>query len=203
VIRALEISEGETVVDVGCGTGALLIDAARIVGRTGRVVGVEPQSHLEARARERVADEGVARYAEVMDGRGESLPVASESANVALASTVLIHLPLAAATATLREMVRVVTRNGRVAAIEQDTNTWTIDHPDRELTRRIIAFNSDQRSADGWRGRHLRRMFLEADLDTDVSTFVHVDPVEAPTSTRSVKGSRQQGSPPEPLNGER
>lgn len=72
-------------------------------------------------------------------------------------------------------MARVVRPGGRVLAVEQDADTWTIDHPDRGLTRRIVAFNADQRSADGWRGRQLRALFTEAGLETEVWPYVHAD----------------------------
>lgn len=48
--------------------------------------------------------------------------------------------------------------------------------PDRKLTRRIVRFNSDQRYADGWTGRRLRRFFRAAGLkETEVETLVQVD----------------------------
>lgn len=61
-------------------------------------------------------------------------------------------------------------------SVDQDGDTWIIDHPDRELTRHIVRFNSDQRYADGWRGRQLRRLFLEAGLVyVQVHCWVHID----------------------------
>jgi arsenite methyltransferase len=174
-IDRLRVAAGETVIDVGCGTGAMLLDLAKAVGPSGHVVGIEPQVDLAARARER-AHKSRKVSIEVIEGKGEALPLASESADAALTTTVLIHLPLVAVEATLREMVRVVRSGGRIAAIEQDCDTWTIDHSNRELTRRIVAFNSDQRSADGWRGRQLRRLFLELGLLPEVAALVHIDP---------------------------
>lgn len=90
----------------------------------------------------------------------------------------LIHLPQDVLEQTLAEMVRVVRRDGsgRVVSCDQDGDTWAIDHPDRELTRRIIRFNSDQRYADGWTGRKLHRFFRAAGLkNVQVETLVHVD----------------------------
>ena len=73
-------------------------------------------------------------------------------------------------------MVRVVRRGGRVISCDQDGDTWTIDHPMRELTRRTVRFNSDQRYADGWTGRRLYRFFRAVGLkDVEVETLVHAD----------------------------
>jgi hypothetical protein len=41
------------------------------------------------------------------------------------------------------------------------------------LTRRIVGFYADQRFADGWTGRRLRSLFLDAGLE-DVTTQVSV-----------------------------
>lgn len=46
---------GETIVDVGCGSGHTLLQLAERVGGVGRVLGVDPSRPLLARARERTA----------------------------------------------------------------------------------------------------------------------------------------------------
>lgn len=57
-VEALALRPGETVVDLGCGTGANLAPLARAVGPTGRVVGVDLSSGMLARARDRVERHG-------------------------------------------------------------------------------------------------------------------------------------------------
>lgn len=174
VVRAA--APGDVAVEVGCGTGALLADLARAVGPTGRVLGVEPQPEFARLAAARLSEAGLADRAAVQVGVGERLPVASGSADVCVAQTVLVHLPGPTLTATLAEMVRVVRPGGRVLSVDQDGDTWVLDHPDRELTRRIVRFNSDQRYADGWTGRRLDRLFRQAGLvDVAVSVLPHVD----------------------------
>ncbi|HEX8032556.1 MAG TPA: methyltransferase domain-containing protein, partial [Ktedonobacterales bacterium] len=46
---------GEQVLDVGCGTGTLAMEAARRVGTSGRVVGIDPGTDQIARARVKAA----------------------------------------------------------------------------------------------------------------------------------------------------
>ena len=41
-LRAIPISRGATVLEVGCGTGVVLRDLIPLVGRGGRVAGVDP-----------------------------------------------------------------------------------------------------------------------------------------------------------------
>jgi SAM-dependent methyltransferase len=58
IVDSLPLRAGDTVLDVGCGTGlcfAMLVDK---VGTHGRVLGIDASPHMAAVARERVAREG-------------------------------------------------------------------------------------------------------------------------------------------------
>ena len=55
---ALELQQGESVLDVGCGAGATVLELSQRVGDTGSVVGLDISEPLLARARERVAESG-------------------------------------------------------------------------------------------------------------------------------------------------
>ncbi|AQL42220.1 alkanonic acid methyltransferase [Halorientalis sp. IM1011] len=55
---ALDLSPGDTVVEMGCGTGANVPYLREQVGSEGRVVGVDVTRPLLDRARERAADDG-------------------------------------------------------------------------------------------------------------------------------------------------
>jgi len=176
IVSLANLKHGDSAIEVGCGTGALLCDLARAVGASGQVIGVEPQTALAEAARQKITAEGFSEIATVKNESAEHLSVESETAAGCLAQTVLIHLPEQLLQNALAEMVRVVRRGGRVISCDQDGDTWTIDHPDRELTRRIVRFNSDQRYADGWTGRRLRRLFRVAGLrQIEVQTLVHAD----------------------------
>ena len=153
---------GDTVVEVGSGTGVTLADLAEAVAPGGRAIGFEPQPFFAGLARQRLADRGFT-HASVDFGAAEAIPVDDATVDAAVAQTVLIHVPAAAA--ALAEMCRVVRPGGRVASIDQDGDALVIDHPDKEVTRRLVAFSSDERYADGWTGRRLQRMFRTAGLD--------------------------------------
>lgn len=55
-LALLAAQRGETVLDLGCGTGLSLPPLAAAVGRAGRIVGVELSPEMLALARERTAD---------------------------------------------------------------------------------------------------------------------------------------------------
>jgi len=174
LLNAANLRPGDTAVEIGCGTGVLLAELAEAVGPTGSVVGVEPQPVFAEAARRRLAQRGLGGSAEVHNRDAQLLPLGDATADACVAQTVLVHIPDAAA--VLAEMCRVVRRGGRVASIDQDGDTTVIDHPDRELTRRLVRFSSDHRFADGWTGRRLPRMFRAAGLtDMQVTVRTHVD----------------------------
>lgn len=60
VLERAELSEGMRVLDIGCGTGASTLAAARLVGPSGHVLGVDISAQFLDRARARAAAEGAA-----------------------------------------------------------------------------------------------------------------------------------------------
>lgn len=56
-IGLLDVRAGQTVLDVGCGTGLSFAGLKQKVGARGHIVGVEPSPEMLARARERVAQQ--------------------------------------------------------------------------------------------------------------------------------------------------
>ncbi len=106
---------GDTVVDIGCGTGA----AARLASRKGAtVVGVDPSEPMRLVGRWLSIGRG-GRGVELLDGAAESLPVANGSATVAWSLACVHHwsdLDLG-----LAEARRVLQPGGRFLAMERHT----------------------------------------------------------------------------------
>ena len=101
VLRELLDPAGKRVIDVGCGDGAL----ARALTREGaRVTGVEIDGTMLAPALAALPA-GDERYVE---GRGESLPFADESADVVIYFNSLHHVPAGLQAKALAEARRVL-----------------------------------------------------------------------------------------------
>lgn len=105
------LNAGESVVDVGCGAGIDSLIAARMVGPTGCVVGVDMTLPMLARARESAA-QGEFTNVRFHEGLAESLPVPDGWADVVISNGVLNLFP--DKFAALQEMARVLKPGGRL-----------------------------------------------------------------------------------------
>jgi SAM-dependent methyltransferase len=105
------LRRGERVVDVGCGAGFDTLIAARQVGPSGRVVGVDMTPAMLARARAGAAAAGLA-HVELREGFAEALPVPDGWADVVISNGVLNLMP--DKPAALGEMGRVLRPGGRL-----------------------------------------------------------------------------------------
>lgn len=101
------VSDGERVVDVGCGTGNAALLAAE---RGARVTGVDPSPRLLEVARERAAAMGV--DASFVSGEGAAIPLDDGEARIVLSvfGVIFAHDVHAAA----KEMARVTAAGGRI-----------------------------------------------------------------------------------------
>lgn len=120
VVDLARLQPGESVLDVGCGTGTLAITAKRRVGATGTVYGVDASPEMIARAFKKARKIGV----EVVFKKAmvEALPFQDESFDTVLSTLMLHHLPPAAREQCAREMRRVLKPGGRVLAIDFATS---------------------------------------------------------------------------------
>ena len=105
------LAPGDRVVDVGSGAGMDTLIAARMVGPTGYVVGVDMTPAMLDKARRSAAEAGLANV-EFCYGVAEELPVPDEWADVVISNGVLNLFPDKAA--GLREMARVLKPGGRL-----------------------------------------------------------------------------------------
>ncbi len=104
------IAAGETVVDLGCGAGADLCIAARLVGDTGQAIGIEITPAMAEKARKNAALLGLNNVAlRVADI--EALPLADASADVVISNGAINlspHKPC-----VFKEVFRILKPGGR------------------------------------------------------------------------------------------
>jgi len=105
------LQPGEHVVDVGCGGGIDSLVATKMVGPSGRVIGVDMTPAMLEKARTSGAAAGLDNV-EFRKGFGESLPVEDGWADVVISNGVLNLMP--DKNAALQEMARVLKPGGRL-----------------------------------------------------------------------------------------
>ena len=107
-----DLAAGETVVDLGSGSGMDAFYAAGIVGPTGRVVGVDFTVEQLAKAR-RIAASADLHQVEFLEGPIDELPVPSASADCVISNGVINLCPDKAA--VFAEAARILRPGGRLA----------------------------------------------------------------------------------------
>lgn len=173
-LRFIPVRRGERVLEVGCGTGAVLRDLVPLVGPRGHVVGVDNSRNAVRAARMLCQGEGRRHQLTVRLADGARLPFAAGRFDATIAITVVLHVadPLG----LTREMARVTRPGGRVALQDQDFGAVVVAHPDRALTERILRGVVDRMYEEPFSGRRLPGLLREAGLtEVRLRTDVYED----------------------------
>jgi ubiquinone/menaquinone biosynthesis C-methylase UbiE len=139
---------GDTIVDVGCGTGSLALRIAHVEPQA-RIVGVDPDADILAVARRKAGAAGAAF--EWREGLGDALEaiVGAGSADVVVSSLVLHQCPMAMKRAALASMHAVLAPGGRLVIADY---AWQRTRAMR-LAFRVVqlsdGFENTQPNADG------------------------------------------------------
>ena len=127
-IELAHLAPGESVLDVGCGTGSLAMIAKERVGRAGKVAGIDASPEMIARARKRAIKAGAAVTFE--NAVVEAIPFPDASFDVVVSTVMMHHLPDDARHQCLGEIRRVLKPGGRLMVVdfggsEKQKHSWT------------------------------------------------------------------------------
>jgi ubiquinone/menaquinone biosynthesis C-methylase UbiE len=116
VVHLARLKAGESVLDVGCGTGTLAIAAKRHVGRSGTVHGIDASPEMLARARKKAKRDGLDVV--FRQAAAQALPYPDGQFDAVLSTVTFHHLPRPAREQCAREMRRVLKPGGRALVVD-------------------------------------------------------------------------------------
>ncbi|OBJ15936.1 methyltransferase domain-containing protein [Mycobacterium colombiense] len=131
-LRLAGLQPGMRVLDIGSGPGDVSFIAARLVGPTGTVLGVDAAPAMVELARARAAEKGLSTV-HFMQSAVDSIAL-DEPVDAVVGRLILMHLPDPAA--TLRHLVSFV-RPGGVVAFSENDITAAHGVPETPLFRRV------------------------------------------------------------------
>lgn len=111
-----QFQPGESVLDVGCGTGTLALVAQERVGETGHVVGIDPSRQMIARARRKMKRARLSLDFQL--GVIEALAFPDQSFDVVLCTLMIHHVPDDLKRQGLAEIARVLKPGGRLMIVD-------------------------------------------------------------------------------------
>lgn len=157
---------GERILELGSGSGVLCRMLASYIQPKGNVVGIDISYQMVTKACEYALSAGITNGIEFGTAAAETLPFSNACFDCAIAARLLLHV--SNPSRVIHEMTRIVKPGGRVVVMDWDFETVAVDHPNRELTRRLLHWRNDHHGGNNWTGRQLWRFMHLAGL-TDVS----------------------------------
>jgi ubiquinone/menaquinone biosynthesis C-methylase UbiE len=134
VLRALELREGERVLDIGSGPGLLANEMAALVGPNGRACGIDISEDMLAMSRKRCADKP---WTEFKKSDATNLPYPDGSFDAAVSTQVYEYV--ADIPQALAELYRVIRPGGRVVVLDTDYDSLVIYTESQARMERVLS----------------------------------------------------------------
>jgi len=113
----LDIQKGETVLEIGFGTGYTLVEIAKSVGETGKAYAVDVTPEMVELARQRLEREGLATRVELSEGDARNMSYEDNMFDAVYMAAVLELFDTPDIPKVLKEIKRVLKLDGRLGVI--------------------------------------------------------------------------------------
>ena len=177
MMDVVQLQPGETVFEVGCGSGVLDRWLARSTSQANRIIGVDVNRYLLREATALTAQEGLADVIAFHEGDAEALRFPDNHVDVALSFTVLEE---GNADRMLAELVRVTKPGGRIAVMVRALDIpWVINVPLRPELKTKAQTPRGFVGVEGCADASLYRRFRQSGL-SDVQMWPQLATFEQP-----------------------
>ena len=153
-VRALSLKEGESVLELGFGTGNEVLDLAGLVGAKGKVAGIDISPGMLAVARKKLDEAAPSTPIDLRVGDARYLPFAEGSFDAVYTSFTLELFPAEDIPLVLAEAHRVLKPGGRIGVVSMAS--VRPGHPVSTLERTYI-----------WMHRHFPHLVDCRPIDTE------------------------------------
>jgi ubiquinone/menaquinone biosynthesis C-methylase UbiE len=157
-IEQLAIEPGDTILDLGCGTGGELEPLLTALGPHGSLIGVDIDEDALRVARGRFEDPRL----RLLVGDAHALDLDGDSVDRVYVDRAAQHLTAPAT--VLNELRRILRPGGRVVLAEPDWQTLVVDSPEPELVAAYRRFVVEQVIRNPRIGSELPRLVQDAGL---------------------------------------
>jgi len=158
------------VADIGCGTGSVSFMISPMVGKLGRVVGVDSNQHAINYCAEIARSNSILNTKFIISDASR-LNLESHTFDVAYSRFLFQHLK--EANEALCEMIRITKPGGIVMVEDCDLFTWLV-YPNNESVSKLWHWYESiqiERGTDPEIGRKLYAMFLDEGLEPSVDVY--------------------------------
>lgn len=128
-LNQLDVKEGETVLEIGFGTGHCLEEMAKRVGENGKAYGIDISSRMLDITRKRMEKKRLADTVELYCGDAMSMPYEDNMFDVVFMSFTLELFDTPEIPAVLKEIKRVLKPKGRLGVVsmsKEDGESWLL-----------------------------------------------------------------------------
>jgi ubiquinone/menaquinone biosynthesis C-methylase UbiE len=158
----MQLKSGQHALDLGCGPATDTLALAQIVGPTGRVVGVDYDPDMIAKALQKAQEAGVTAYVSHEVHDATQLPFADDTFDACRSERVFQHLP--DPETALAELIRVTKPGGRIVISDADWGSMAYYSSLPEIELKVHAAYYDRGADNPLVGRKLHHMLRRAGL---------------------------------------